>query len=258
MPRLRFAASVSSWIDRLLGTALAGALLMLALTTLTAWPGSARAERVEGNGEAATEQRSPGAFDTIQTQGFNVTVRQGATPSVSVQADRNLLPLLETVVDSGGTLQLRWKRGTSLKTVVRPLVQVTVTELRGLQVQGSGDVLAEGLKQPRLRTQISGSGKVQLNDAAIDELALEVSGSGDVIASGQATQLTVKIAGSGDVKAPQLRADDVRVSIAGSGSADVQAQRKLDIAIAGSGDVRHTGSATVQTKVAGSGSVKRY
>ena len=64
------------WIDRLLGTALAGALLMF---TITAWPGAARAaDRVEGDGEAATEQRSLEAFDAIQTSGFKLSVRQGA------------------------------------------------------------------------------------------------------------------------------------------------------------------------------------
>lgn len=255
MPLTLRPATLFGWIDRLLGTALAGALLMLAIT---AWPGAARAERVEGNGEAATEQRSPGDFDSIQTTGFKISVRQGSAPGVSVQADRNLLPLLETVVESGKVLQVRWKRGTSLKTVVKPVIQITVTQLRALQVQGSGDILAEGLKQPSLRVQISGSGDVRLNDLSADELVLDVSGSGDVRATGQASRLAVKIAGSGDVKTAQLRADDVTVRIAGSGDADVQAQRTLEVSIAGSGDVRHTGAATVQTKVAGSGSVKRY
>lgn len=258
MPRLLRPPVRTGWIDRLFGTALAGALLMLALTLLGAWPGSARAERVEGSGEAATELRSPGEFDSLQTQGFTVTVRQGPAPAVSVQADRNLLPLLETVVENGQTLHIRWKRGTSLKTVVRPVIQVTVTQLRSLQVQGSGELLADGLRQPQLRAQISGSGKVRLNDVTIERLALEVAGSGDIGGSGQATQLAVKIAGSGDVKVPQLRAEDVSVRIAGSGDADVQAQRTLEVSIAGSGDVRHTGNATVQTKVAGSGSIKRY
>ncbi|MDT7837439.1 head GIN domain-containing protein [Aquabacterium sp. OR-4] len=246
---------MTGWLDRLFGLALASALLMLAIT---AWPGAARAaDRVVGSGEAATEQRSPGDFDSIQTQGFKVSVRQGAVPAVSVTADANLLPLLESVVD-GRTLVLRWKRGTSLQTRVAPQIQVTVPQLRGLAVQGSGKLLAEALKVPQLRVQISGSGDVQLADISTDELSIDVSGSGDVLAAGQATRLVVKIAGSGDVKAAGLRADDAKVSIAGSGSVDLQAQRTLDIGIAGSGDVRHTGNATVQTKVAGSGKVKKY
>lgn len=247
------------WIDRLLGTALAGALLMF---TITAWPGAARAaDRVEGDGEAATEQRSLEAFDAIQTSGFKLSVRQGASPMVSVQADRNLLPLLETVVESGRdgrTLVVRWKRGTSLRTRITPVVEVIAVMPRALLVQGSGDIVADGLRVPQLAARVSGSGDVRLSALSTDDLTLEVSGSGDIVAAGQAGKLAVKIAGSGDVKAGGLRADDVSVRIAGSGDADVQAQRTLEVSIAGSGDVRHTGNATVQTRVAGSGSVKRY
>lgn len=247
--------SLFGWLDRLLGLALSAALLMLAIT---AWPGAAQAaDRVVGNGEAATEQRSPGDFDSIQTHGFKVSVQQGSTPSVSISADSNLLPLLETVVE-GRHLVLRWKRGVSLQTRVPPTVQVTAVQLRALSVQGSGDILADGLKVAQLRVQVSGSGDVRLSALTADELAVDVAGSGNVVAAGQASALRVKIAGSGDVKAAGLRADEVRVAIAGSGDADVQAQRTLDISIAGSGDVRHTGNATVNTKVAGSGSVKKY
>lgn len=247
------------WIDRLLGTALAGALLMLAIT---AWPGAARAaDRVEGDGEAATEQRQLDTIDAIQTSGLRVSVRQGNANTVSVQADRNLLPLLETVVEpgrEGRTLVVRWKRNTSLKARVTPVIQVTAVMPRALLVQGSGDILADGLRLPRLAARVNGSGDVRLTSLATDELTLDISGSGDIAASGQTGRLAVKISGSGDIKAGGLRAEDASVHIAGSGDADVQAQRTLDVAIAGSGDVRHTGAAAVKTSIAGSGSVKKY
>lgn len=250
------------WLDRLFGAALAGALLMLAVTTFTAWPGPAQAaDRVEGDGEAVTEQRGLEAIDAIQTSGFKVSVRQGSANTVSVQADRNLLPLLETVVEPGReglTLVIRWKRNTSLKTRITPVIQVTAVAPKALLVQGSGDILADGLKLPQLAARVSGSGDVRLSAVATDELTLEITGSGDILASGQSGRLMAKISGSGDIKAGGLRADDVSVRIAGSGDADVQARRTLDVSIAGSGDVRHTGNATVQTQIAGSGTVKRY
>lgn len=257
-PSLRPAAGFA-WIDRLFAAALAGALLMLAVT---AWPGAAHAaDRVQGNGEVATELRSPGEFDAIQTSGFKVSVRQGSAPAVSVQTDRNLQPLLETVVENGRdgkVLVLRWKRGISLRSHVTPVIQVTAVQPRALLVQGSGDILADGLKVPQLAVRIGGSGDVRLSALSTEALTLEVSGSGDIVAAGQTGQLTVKIAGSGDVKAAALRANAVSVSLAGSGSADVQAQGTLAVSIAGSGDVRHTGPAAVTTHVAGSGSVKKY
>jgi Putative auto-transporter adhesin, head GIN domain len=226
------------WIDRGLAASLMAAVTM---ALATAWPGHAHAQRVEGSGESATEQRPLGEVQAVQTHSLKVVVRQGNQPMAMVQADRNLLPLLETVVQDnrhGKTLLVRWKAGTSVKPKVMPVVTVTVVQLALLAVEGSGDMIGEQLKLPRLTGQVSGSGDLRLHDVATDDLTLEVSGSGDVMASGQASRLSVRIAGSGDVKTDQLRADDVKVSIAGSGDASVQAQRKLSVQIAGSGDVR--------------------
>lgn len=250
---------VGTWLDRLLGLALAGALLM---ALITAWPGQAlAAERVEGSGTAATEQRPVTAFAAVQTQGLKVQVRQGPVAQVVVTADANLLPLLETVVENnrhGQTLVLRWKSNTSIRPRVAPLVQVTAVELKTLVVSGSGDIVADELKLGALAARVEGSGDVRLNGLQAESLTLAVAGSGDIVASGQAARLSASIAGSGDIKTAALRADDVSISIAGSGDADLQAQRTLAVKIAGSGDVRYTGAATVQRSIAGSGSVRQY
>lgn len=243
------------WLDPQLGTALAAALVMVLATAL---PGTALAAAwVVGNGQAATEQRQLAEFDSVQTDGPTVLVRQGAVAAVTVQADANLLPLLETVVE-GRRLVLRWQRGTSIRTSVKPLVTVTAVKLTGLEVRGSGDLAGEGLRSPALAVRVSGSGDLRLSDLVTDELSVSVHGSGDVLASGSATRLAISIAGSGDVKTRGLKAEVVSVRIAGSGDADVQAQRTLDVAIAGSGDVVYSGAATVKKVIAGSGSVTQH
>ena len=228
------------WLDPLFGTVLAAALSM---AVLTVWPGAAEAvDRVVGSGESVTEQRTVGDFDAVQTSSIKVLVRQGTTPSVSVQADRNLLPLLETVVEDGAqgkVLKLRWKRWSGVLTRVEPVVTVVVVRLQALTVSGSGDIVAEPLKLPKLLARVEGSGDVKLNGLVADELKIEIKGSGDVQASGRASQLSVSIAGSGDVQTADLKADDVVVSIAGSG------------------DVVYGGNAVVKKSVAGSGSVGR-
>ena len=246
------------WLDPLFGTVLAAALSMV---VLTAWPGAAEAvDRVVGSGESVTEQRTVGDFDAVQTSSIKVLVRQGTTPSVSVQADRNLLPLLETVVEDGAqgkVLKLRWKRWSGVLTRVEPVVTVVVVRLQALTVSGSGNIVAEPLKLPKLLARVEGSGDVKLNGLVADELKIEIKGSGDVQASGRASQLSVSIAGSGDVQTADLKADDVVVSIAGSGDASVFADKTLAVSIAGSGDVVYGGNAVVKKSVAGSGSVGR-
>lgn len=259
IPFQRLGTWLDLMLDRVLGLALVAALLM---ALLTAWSGQAQAaERIDGSGTAATEQRPLGGFSAVQTQGLKLQVRQGPVAQVVVTADANLLPLLETVVENnrhGQTLVVRWKSNTSLKTRVSPVVQVTAPELKTLVVSGSGDIVADELKLGALSARVEGSGDLRLNGLQADSLSLAVAGSGDIVASGQAARVSASIAGSGDIKTAALRADDVSVSIAGSGDADVQAQRTLTVKIAGSGDVRYTGAATVQRSIAGAGSVRQY
>ncbi len=249
---------VLHWLDRFFGLALSAAL---AMAVLTAWPGAAQAAgNLFGSADLATEARNVAEFDAVLTRGPDVVVRQGAAVSVSVKADRQLLALLETVVEDtaqGKTLVLRWKPGSLVTTRHSPVVTITTPRLAALLVMGSGDVLAEQISGPRLLARVEGSGDIKLSGLAVDELKLEIKGSGDIQASGRATRLAVAIAGSGDVRSTGLLADDVSVSIAGSGDASVFADKTLAVSIAGSGDVVYSGNATVRKTVAGSGSVSK-
>lgn len=246
------------FLDPVFGVALAATLAML---VVTAWPtAAAGADRVAGNGESATESRSPGDFVALRIHAVDVVVRHGAPVTVTVQADRNLLALLETRVEDGPdgrTLVVGWQRGLSVRTQVPPRVTVTAPALAALMVAGSGDLLGERLQGARLAVRVEGSGDVRLKEVATDELSLSIRGSGDIHADGRAPRLSVSIAGSGDVKTDGLQADDVSVSIAGSGDASVRAERSLTVSIAGSGDVIYSGAAVPKKSIAGSGSVTR-
>ena len=174
-----------------------------------------------------------------------------------MQADDNLLPLLQTTVEptaQGATLRVGWQRGQSVSTRSPVLVTVVVLRLGSLALSGAGD---DSFETPALQLSLSGSGDVKLPNLRTGELGIRIAGSGDVGGSGQATKLKVSIAGSGDVKLADLQADEVSVKIAGSGDAAVFAQKTLDVSIAGSGDVSYRGDAVVRKSVAGSGSVTR-
>lgn len=232
-------------------------------------PLPAQAATAQGSGNALTEMRTLESFEAVAVNGaMDLVVRQGAQQSVQVQADDNLLPLLETVVESGrngATLQVRWKRnaggswwgGQNIQTRSKVVVTVVVPKLNAVALAGSGDLRVESFQTPSLQVALSGSGDARLDGVTTDELGVRVSGSGDVSGRGQATKVKISIAGSGDVRLSEMRADDVSVSIAGSGDAAVHAQKALSVSIAGSGDVRYSGDAQVKSSVAGSGSVRK-
>jgi hypothetical protein len=232
-------------------------LMLLPLLAATALPAAAWGERVTGSGRSATETRSITGFDSVSLSGgMDLLVRQASGESVQVQADDNLLPLLETELD-GSTLKVRWKRGTSIDSRSKVLVTVNAVKLRAVSAAGSGDIQVEPFTTPALQLALSGSGNATLKGLSTDELGVRISGSGDVRGDGKAGRISISIAGSGDVALTELRADAVQVRIAGSGDAQVNAQKTLEVSIAGSGDVRYVGEASVSSSIAGSGSVKK-
>ncbi len=233
-----------------------GIISVALLATACLAPTDGRAATT-GSGRVATESRSVGEFNSIALgSSMNLVVSQGDKTSVQVQADDNLLPLVETVVD-GDRLQIRWKRGESVYSRSTVRVTVVTPRLTALSASGSGDIKLEAFTTPTLKLGISGSGNAVLAALTTDELGVSVSGSGDVRGAGKAGKLKVSIAGSGDVRLGEVKADDVTVSIAGSGDAAVHANKTLNVSIAGSGDVAYSGEASVKSSVAGSGSVKK-
>ena len=223
-------------------------------------PTTAHAATTQGSGTRAAESRNVAEFQAVTLHGsMDLVVRQGAQ-SVQVQADDNLLPLLETVVEpgsNGSTLVVRWKKGHSLKTRSKVLVTVSMPKLTALASSGSGDIHLESFSTPALKFAMSGSGDVRFDKLTTEDLDIGISGSSDVGGSGRAARLKIGIAGSGDVRLADLQADEVDIRIAGSGDAAVQAQKSLAVSIMGSGDVRYSGNPSLKTSVAGSGSIHK-
>lgn len=235
--------------------------LPLALTLLAGaalGPASPAEAATTGSGRAATEARTVAPFEAVAVRdSIDVEVRQAAAASVTVTADDNLLPLLETVVE-GGTLQLRFRRGESVRTRTPPKVVIEVERLRAVSSAGSGQVSVHGLRTTGFKLAMAGSGDAVLAQLQAESLELSLAGSGDVRGDGTARAVKIGIAGSGDVDLGGLESDEVEVSIAGSGDASVTANKALRASIAGSGDVRYRGRVTqVHTSVVGSGRVVR-
>ncbi|MBT9486358.1 MAG: DUF2807 domain-containing protein [Rubrivivax sp.] len=222
----------------------------------------AHAQTVTGSGRSVTETRTVSGFEAVQLEAsMKLVLRQGTQEAVQVQADDNLVPLIETLVETRGslpTLVVRWKRNTSIRSQQALVVTVDAVRVRALSASGSGSIEAATLKTDRLRLNVAGSGDVQVKELAADDVEASIAGSGDVKAGGRAARVKVSIAGSGDADLSNLNADDVKVSIAGSGDAKVSADQALSVSIAGSGDVRYGGKVTaVKTSIVGSGDVRR-
>ncbi len=238
---------------RLVPAALLASMALLAPEAAFAFFGTT----LQPSGKVVSESREAKGFTGIYVSlPGTVVVRQGEPASVSVEADDNLLPEIETTVESG-MLKIRFKRSLSLSG--RPTLRLLVVApaIRSLAVAGSGDILSETLSAESLDVSVSGSGDVRVAKLEAGALSTSIAGSGDVRVAGKAANVTVNIAGSGDVRAERLETSRARVSITGSGDVTLWVRDSLDVSTIGSGDVRYHGDPAVKKSSIGSGTVKR-
>ena len=218
------------------------------------WPFGAS---VSGSGHVSKTQRRVSAFKGVSLElPASVEIVQGETEDLVIEADDNIAPLIESVVENG-QLKIRWaERIRTLKPTVLKLT-LRARALEQISISGSGDVNAQKLQSPTLEVRIAGSGDVRLAALQTDSLSVSISGAGDFLAAGRADTARYSIAGSGDLKTGSLASKNVKISIAGSGDATVWASNALNVSIAGSGDVSYYGDAVLTQSVAGSGRIKK-
>jgi hypothetical protein len=223
--------------------------------TINLFGGDART--VAGSGKEVDVARKVGAFSALRLDSsVDVHARQGATPSVSVHADDNIEPMIETTVE-GDALVVRMRKGAGFSTRHDVVVDVVFTSLSAARQHGSGNLHIDKLSGPKFESTISGSGDLQIDNAQVGSFALSIAGSGDVAISGTADEARFGVAGSGDINAGNFVAKRVSVSISGSGDAHVNATEAIDAKVAGSGDITYSGHPRdVSRRVSGSGSVE--
>ncbi len=214
-----------------------------------------------GSGRVITEARTVSDFNAITMKGsMQLVLRQTGRESLSITADDNILPLIETKVDADGgerTLHVDFKRGVSIGRHSTIKVVVEVIKLNAVSNYGAGDIRIDALQSPTLKLAMLGSGDVNARGLVLDVLNVRIAGSGDVHGEGSAKQVSLSIAGSGDASLAGVVASEVNVNIAGSGDAAVHATKSLTVKVMGSGDVQYRGGATeVHKMVMGSGTVK--
>ena len=205
-----------------------------------------------------TEDRSLGNFSAISSYGpYNVYLTQDSGFKVSVEADDNLLPFIDTYVE-GGELKIRTKEGYNLRESREISIHVSAPSFSALKSVGSGNIISQNKinNSTPVSIEATGSGDIKANLNA-PEVKAEVLGSGNISLEGETKTFNGNITGSGNIKAFDLKSENSDIEILGSGNADVYASVKLSVEVNGSGDVNYKGNGQVASNIHGSGSVKK-
>jgi hypothetical protein len=189
---------------------------------------------VEGSGNVITESREVSGFNEIVLGGTGrVVVDVTGTESLTIEAEDNIMPLLETRVRDG---RLRLETTRSISPTVEIVYTITAATLEGFVISGSGIVEADTIDGTDFRVDISGSGDVEA-EGTLSGL------------------LSVSISGSGEFDGESLTAPEGTVDVSGSGNAVVNITEELEVSVSGSGDVEYLGAPSVDSEVSGSGAV---
>ncbi len=210
-----------------------------------------------GSGNVVAETRTIQDFHAVQVDyPAVVSISQGETESVKIEADDNVLPGLKTENRDGVlVLYYRSQNGQHVNPTRPVKVTIAVKDLADVRFSSAGQLEIAGLETRDLSIALTGAGDVTLGNIRVDRLTLRLSGAGSMTASGTADDLDVIISGFGDFKGADLHSQVARVGISGAGSATVWADDELTAEISGAGSVNYYGAASVVRHISGLGSV---
>lgn len=198
---------------------------ILVLTLLMLFAGC-KMGGIGGSGTRKTEKKALPAFKAIETGGaFDVEITCQKPQSLEIEADDNLLPLLETDV-SDGVLHVGMKQNYHSKKLIS--LRIAVPELNRITISGAGTVRVTGVKNENFVIHLTGAAKITAN--------------------GDTKHVEITNSGAGLIDAHELRSSKAGVNLSGAGQADVYASEQLDVTISGVGRVTYSGQPKVINK----------
>ncbi len=210
---------------------LVGCVSLVACTSLDG------VKTVPGSGNVTTESRDVSGFSKVDLQGMgSVTIDQSGTESMTITADDNFLPYLETVVVND-TLVIRTTEDVLFGGITKLDFQISAIALDAVMLEGAGDISVSNLNT--------------------DSWQVSLPGAGQITVAGETTDQMVDLKGAGSYQAENLASRNAEIRSSGAGVAVVRVSDTLDVTIDGLGSVEYIGNPVVTQEINGVGTVKQ-
>jgi len=230
--------------------------LMSVFILLTLIPSACTIDLVSGSGHLTTDTRKVSGFDSVLFSAIgDVTIIQGPTESLTIEAEDNILPKIITEV-RGAQLYIGFDR-QNWQDIVRPTKGIKFTlavkSLNSLEMSGVGSLTADSLAADKLTVKVGGAGAVKITNFSGSSLSAIMSGAGNVEFSGKVNSLDATMSGVGNFACGDLQTQSAKVNLTGAGGATVWASSRLDVSITGAGSVSYYGKPKITKNVTGVG-----
>ena len=193
---------------------------------------------IKGSGNIITQARSVSGYTSISFSGADeLNITQGATESLNITTDDNLMEYIETTVENG-VLKIEFREGVSLDPSDTITFDVAVIELNSIFFSGAGTIQADAL------------------NVVADTFNFTVSGVANCVIVGQAIHQNIIISGTCTYEASGFESTSAAVSLSGVGDLTLWVSDNLDVIISGVGNVYYWGSPVTNINVSGTGKVE--
>ncbi|MBX2828856.1 MAG: DUF2807 domain-containing protein [Flavobacteriaceae bacterium] len=215
--------------------------------------------QTNGNGNVEVEERPVDSdFTEVKgSAGLDVYLTQGDELKIVVEADENLLELIETEVVNG-ELRVGVVSGQNIGRAKAKKVHVTYTTLTSVSASSGSDVIGNSvIKNEKLQLRSSSGADLEVEILA-KEVYADVSSGADLKVSGRATSLTAEASSGSDLKAKDLEVKTCDARASSGADIVVNVRDAINGRASSGGDIRYYGNPTaVSVKDGASGSVRK-
>jgi hypothetical protein len=195
-------------------------------------------DQTVGSGVLVTESRPVSNFTGISVSGVGrVILENTGTESLTITAEDNILPLLESEV-RGSILTLGPRPNTNLSPTRNIVYRVTYRDLRSLLASGVTVIEANGI--------------------ATDAFTTTASGVSTISVAGAVDRQTITLSGTSNFTGERLTTRVTNVNISGVSNAVVHASERLEGAVSGSSVLEYVGNPVIAVNVSGAASVRPH
>lgn len=230
---------------------------------------------VQGSGNVISETREVSDFEEVEVCcGMQLVLKQGDETQLTLEADDNILPQIETAVRSG-TLTVRFRTNVTFLNfrLSQPAtVYLQMPTIHGVTISGGGSLETERIETDRVTLEFSGGShgmigdlqaesvdllasggsQVEVDTVDADTLDVEVSGGGrTTINGGTVTNQRVVASGGSRYLAAAVEGETAKLEVSGGGEANVWVTESLDVEASGGSTVEYRGSPTIDQQLSG-------
>jgi hypothetical protein len=234
--------------------------LPLIACIMVIWP-SCKINVMKGEGKRITGSPVLSPFNAIDIEvpfKVGITIKDGVQPGIQINGYENIMEHIKTEVNNN-KLRVYCDLGETWSVDYEDFTaDITLPSLIALTLSGApvADIYGN-LAGDAFKLDISGAGRVSIDNINVDRFTSTVSGAANIEVKGGNVKLaSYEISGAGKIIAFPLQSSETSVTISGAGKGEITASEKLTADISGAGIIKYKGHPSITQEISGAGTIK--